>query len=237
LFDGQRVARRIKVMGALGTDVILASSTPRPAVFTPGRRAARALAASGVATFTALMSHLLAGGAVPGALGIVVPLVLATPICLVLAPVRLTWLRLSVSVAVSQLLFHTLFSLGAAGAGSAPTSSVHEHGGGVALGLSDGAPAHAGHASASMWLAHAGAALVTVLVLRHGESALSRVAQALVRAGRRFTRVRVLAPPVLPHVAAARSRDERAWCPSARVLTSTSVVRRGPPVPVVPFFS
>ncbi|WP_431836068.1 hypothetical protein [Cellulomonas sp. Y8] len=204
------------------------------------QRASRALAASGVATFLALMSHLLAGGSMPGVLGIAIPLLLATPICLVLAQMRSTWLRLSVSVAISQLLFHTLFSLGAPGPGTVTTSAGHQHGavGAVAL-VPDGTDAviHAGHASGAMWLAHAGAAVVTVLALRHGEAALASVIASLRRAAHRVLRVRVPAPPVQPHAPAAPLRDERAWRPAARVLIAASVVRRGPPTVVVPLSS
>jgi len=183
------------------------------------------------------MSHLLGGGAMPGPLGIVVPLVLATPICLVLAPVRLTWMRLAVSVAISQLLFHTLFSLGAVGRAAPLADGAHQHPGTTILVPDADAMAHAGHASGSMWLAHAGAAVVTVFALGHGEAALARVVAAVRRAAHGVLVVRLPALPVLPHAPAAPLRDERAWRPTARVLTSASVVRRGPPAVVVPLFS
>ncbi|GIG34934.1 hypothetical protein [Cellulomonas pakistanensis] len=193
--------------------------------------------ASGVATFAALMSHVLGGGAVPGPLGIVLPLVLATPVCLVLAQVRLGWLRLACSVGISQLLFHTLFSLGAVGRAAPAADGAHQHAGATTLVPDADAMAHSGHASGSMWLAHAGAAVVTVLALRHGEAALARVVAAVRRAAHRVLVVRVPALPVLPHAPAAPLRDEHAWRPVARVLTSASVVRRGPPAFVVPLFT
>jgi hypothetical protein len=224
-------------MGAPVTDLVRPSASPEPAAMAPAQRLARAGAAAAVATFVALMSHLLGGGAAPGLLGVAVPLLLATSVCLVLAPVRLPWLRLTVSVAISQLLFHTLFSIGAAGPSAVGPGGVHEHA--VATTLAPGAEAmaHTAHASGSMWLAHGVAAVVTVLALRHGEAALARVAGALRRAAHRVLRVRVPVLPVRPHVPAAPLGDERAWRPVARVLTAASVVRRGPPAGVLPVSS
>lgn len=226
-------------MGAPVIDLVRPSASPEPvAGMAAAQRLARAGAASVVATFVALMSHLLGGGAAPGVLGVAVPLLLATSVCLVLAPVRLPWLRLSVSVAVSQLLFHTLFSIGAAGTGATTVAGgAHAHAGAMTLAPGADAMAHAGHASGAMWLAHAGAAVVTVLALRHGEAALTRVVGALRRAVRRVLLVRVPVLPVRPHVPAAPLRDERAWRPVARALTAASVVRRGPPVGVLPVSS
>lgn len=217
-------------MGAPLTDLVSAPPTPQPAVGTaPAQRMARAGAASVVANFVALMSHLLAGGAAPGLLGVAVPLLLATSTCLVLAPLRVRWLRLAASVAISQLLFHTLFSIGATGA-AVPTPGLVEHAHGATLAPVPGAMVHPGHASGSMWLAHAGAAVVTVLALRHGEVALARVVAALRRAAHRVLETQVPVLPVRPHIPAAPLRDERAWRPVARVLVTGSVVRRGPPV-------
>lgn len=224
-------------MGAPVTDVVTTSAT-LPEAMTPGQRAGRAVLASGVATSVALVSHLVGGGSMPGVLGVAVPLLLATSVCLVLAPVRLTWVRLSVSVTVSQLLFHTLFSLGAVGSTTGPaTVSTHEHAGAVMLGAETAVVAHVGHASGGMWLAHVGAGVVTILALRHGEATLARVTAALRRAAHRILVVHVPVPPVLPKAPAAPLRDERDWRPVARVLTADSVVRRGPPAMVVPLFS
>lgn len=240
-------------MRAPGVEVVRAStSEPVASSAGPptGRRFARALAASGTATSVALLLHLAAGGAAPGVLGVVVPLLLATSVCLVLAQVRLPWLRLMLSVGVSQVFFHLLFSLGAAapvGAAQHAGASGHGHGalpdaGAAFAPAADHAAhaahvveaAHTGHAGGAMWLAHLVAALVTVAALRHGEAVLVRLGSALRRAGRRLVRARVAALPVRPHRPAAPLADDRAWQPVARLLVSASVARRGPPVPVLP---
>ncbi|RMI12901.1 hypothetical protein, partial [Cellulomonas triticagri] len=166
---------------------VVAASTSRAVDLDPARRIARAVAAAGVATLVALLFHLLAGGATPHLLGVAVPLLLATAVCLVLAQVRLPWLRLALSVGVSQLFFHLLFSIGAPGAvpAAGPVTS-HQHGAAAVVLDGAGPATHAGHGGAAMWVAHVIAALVTVLALRHGEATLHRLARALRRAGERL---------------------------------------------------
>lgn len=203
-------------------------------------RVSRGFGAAAFSTFVALISHVLAGGEVPGALGIVVPLVLAAPACLALAAVRRSWLRLSVSVALSQILFHTLFVLGTA---SSASMHVMENGGPHAghggstplLVMTTSEPVtHAGHGGAWMWLAHALAALVTVVALQRGEAVLSRVAHlsSRVTAFLLAPVVRLVALPAHPR--SALSSDAGTWVPVARPVLSTGVVRRGPPAPSLP---
>lgn len=83
------------------------------------QRALRGAAAAGFATFVALTSHVIGGGALPTVMGIVVPLALSTLICVLLAGRRLSLPRLSLSVLASQSLFHLLFSV------FAPMSGTH----------------------------------------------------------------------------------------------------------------
>lgn len=132
----------------------------RPAVL-------RGFAAATVAIFVALAGHVTGGGEMPGLLGIAVPWVLSFMVSVLLAGRRLSVIRLSISVALSQFLFHTLFVLGAI----TPTmSSGHVHGA-VAL-PPEAAFLGTGSPSGSMWLAHIAAAAVTVLALHRGERLL-----------------------------------------------------------------
>ena len=152
-----------------------------------GTRLVRGAAAASVSTAVALASHLLAGAALPGFLGVVVPLVFAVSVCTVLAGARLSALRLTLSVAVSQALFHTLFVMGTVPAGASVVPGPQDdvglahadhaaHGAGaVSIVESSVAGAHAAHADAQMWLAHAGAALLTVVVLHRGELLLAHL--------------------------------------------------------------
>lgn len=93
-------------------------------------RALRGGAAGTVATVGALLSHLAGGGTLPAVLGIAVPWVLSLVVCVLLAGQRLSLLRLTIAVAVSQTLFHMLFVLGAP-----PTSAGGVPAGGMAGGM------------------------------------------------------------------------------------------------------
>ena len=200
-------------------------------------RASRGLAAAGFSTFVALASHVLAGGEVPGLLGIVVPLVFATSTCIALAGLRRSWLRLSVSVVISQVLFHTLFVIGAAGTATVVTGTGGAHAGHgaepmvMAVGSSGSSMVHAGHSGAWMWFAHAVAALVTVVTLRQGEAVLARFAELADRlvAVLFLPVVRLLVLPTQPR--AALTGVEGVWTPSPLPVVTTGTVRRGPPVP------
>ena len=200
-------------------------------------RVVRGAAAAVLSTAVALGSHLLAGAEVPGVLGVLVPLVFAVSVCTVLAGVRLSALRLSLSVAVSQVLFHTLFVLGTVPAGaSAVVRAGHDshaaHEGTVLVSVvgGSGGPGHAAHASVGMWLAHAGAAALTVFTLHRGERLLAqlrRLATAVL--GWALPRRSAAGVPILK-----RQHGPVGTVPvvvrSFEVLAG-SLARRGPPVP------
>lgn len=136
-------------------------------------RAVRGVTAAAFATFVALVSHVAGGGAVPGWLGIVVPFMLGLPVCLVAAGRKPSIPRLAVSTAVSQVLFHVLFSLGTPSAGvqliQSPGASHH---GSMTMVVTDpaGMAGH-DHIGAAMWTGHAVAAALTILALYFGERA------------------------------------------------------------------
>lgn len=140
-------------------------------------RVVRGLVAAAFATFVALFSHIIGGGATPGALGIVVPLVFSAFICVLLAGRRLSFFRLALSVAVSQFLFHTLFMLGTVqGVGSSAAVSNHaSHGMPVVLDTAVAPISHSAHTGAGMWVAHGVAGLLTVAVIHWAEKLLAAV--------------------------------------------------------------
>lgn len=189
-------------------------------------RVARGLVAASVATFVALLSHVAGGGAMPGWLGIVVPWVLSVFVCTLLAGRRLSVFRLSLSVTLSQVLFHGLFVLGAADAG-AVTAGGHHHGA-ITLAPLSGETTAALYADAAMWGWHVLAAVVTVAALHRGErvlAALRTLAGELVAWWRRRQPVAVLSPvpdaPRAPLFVAALSVDDAPRLAPLR--------RRGPP--------
>ncbi|WP_208085535.1 hypothetical protein [Brevibacterium atlanticum] len=161
------------------------------------RRTLRGILAAAAATFVALTSHLLGGGAFPTALGIIVPLALSILACVLLAGRRLSLPRLTVSVGVSQALFHLLFSLfvptasasgsglrGLLGGHSAHLAAGHAMSGAHAMpGTQTAHAAHAtmpaldtsmastmhSHHSPAMLLAHCAAGIVTVAMIYWAE--------------------------------------------------------------------
>lgn len=174
-----------------------------------------------VSTTLALISHLMAGAALPALPGLVLPLLLATCVCILLARVRLPAARLLLSVGASQVLFHNLFMMGATELGGAGSHAHH----------AVGAPVHEGHSSGWMVLAHVAAAALTALALRHGELVVARICATVRRLTWRF--LRPAAPqPARPTAPSAPLADERAWVPTTLLLVHASVVRRGPPAPL-----
>lgn len=187
------------------------------------------------ATFVALFSHIVGGGEVPGALGVVVPLVLSLFVCTLLAGRRLSVVRLSIAVGVSQTLFHTLFILGtppvSTGGSSAPVSP-HAHHATMPMFVTD-TTISAVQADAWMWAWHAIGAAITVAVLHRGERSLERLARV---AG--WLRDWFAFPTYVPRIAplsVVKDRPSPAmevaprWTVLARAATSVQV-RRGPPV-------
>lgn len=125
-------------------------------------RATRGVIAATFATLVALISHVAGGGAVPGPIGVIAPLILSITICVMLAGTRLSLVRLSISVAVSQVLFHTLFVLGTT---SAAPAAGHTH----SVVIDPTAVAHGMHVGPTMWIGHTIAALITIAALYHAE--------------------------------------------------------------------
>lgn len=139
----------------------------------------RGWTAAVAATSVAALSHSMAGGKVPEPLLLLLALALSGLACTALTGRGLSLWRLSAGVALSQGLFHWLFSGAAATHGSAPPagghlghSSVLEPAGTIISSAAD-------HTSPLMWLGHGVAAILTVAILRHGEVAALRLVQAM----------------------------------------------------------
>lgn len=158
----------------------------------------------------------------PGMLGIAVPWLLSLMACTLLAGHRLSVLRLSASVLISQLLFHALFVLG----GITPTGVLTPHVHGVTpIAFAADAPVLVPQ-DAGMWFAHLVAAAATILALHRGETitrALLATASAVAAWLRRILYVPVrVQRPATPRWAILTGPD-----PRARILGGTR--RRGPP--------
>jgi hypothetical protein len=190
-------------------------------------RVARGFVAAVISLFVAIFSHILPGGNVPGALALLACLILSTLVCIALSGKKLSLFRLSAAVGVSQFLFHSVFSLSASVPSTAatPASLIHSghlHEQVIVLGTSGVASIDEG-----MWLAHALAAVVTIVALRHGELAfwsLFRVARLWI--GTLFASMTTPRPVEVPAVSAPR---ERAVLPHALILPLSPMRHRGPP--------
>lgn len=136
-------------------------------------RVARGAVVASIATFTALLSHVIAGGVVPGWVGIFAPWVLAVAVSSLLAGRNLSRVRLALSVGASQLFFHALFVMGAPSAG-VTSMTMHDHMHGAMTALPEGADPTVAALCADpwMWIGHGIAAVVTIVALYHGERAV-----------------------------------------------------------------
>lgn len=210
------------------------ASAPAPARGVPLTRQARAVKALLVAacsTMIALVSHVLAGGAVPAPAGILVPLAVSVFVCLPLSGRTLSLPRLVLSVLASQVVFHWMFVLGTPGSGAVRIDAAplgHAGHGAPTITLLGGEAAHSVHADGWMWLGHAVAALATIALIRRGEVALVGLRRLALLAVRALFRARPHAdvePVAVPrHVGSGRDED----APVGRLLTA-AVSRRGPP--------
>ncbi|MDT0157921.1 hypothetical protein Q9R19_09825 [Microbacterium sp. ARD32] len=192
----------------------------------PSRRTPllRGFVGANVATFVALASHVWVGGGMPGMLGIAVPWILSLTVCTLLAGRRLSVVRLSASVLVSQLLFHALFVLGSI----TPQGGIRPHVHGIAP-ISFGDAAALAPQDAGMWLAHGAAAVLTVLLLHRGEL-IARALLALARDVRAwFARtVRPLEPVrIRPSL---RPRWTALVAPRVQAVPLAGLRWRGPPL-------
>ena len=188
-------------------------------------RFTRGMLAAIFSTLVASISHTLAGGDSPGLLALVVGLVFASLTCVALTGKRLSLTRLAIAVAISQFGFHGLFS--SMGDFSGTVAVTHDHlTGTTVMTMPADVPAH--HTGALMWLAHGVAALITIVALRHGESAFWSLRDLAGRVIRRLVTADTspIDAPAGVRVAAAA----RPFAPRFFDVLCWSLRYRGPPV-------
>jgi hypothetical protein len=202
------------------------------------QRLARGSVVGLVATTVAAVSHSLAGGYRPGALSFGAALIFAGMLGTLVIGRRPSLPRLAVAVGVSQLAFHLLFStLGAGGGSSVSTAGSGMSGMSAMVPSPITAPvAMSGHdhlADPGMWIAHAIAAVLTVLFLRRAELAvwtmltrLGRVLATGLAAG-----LTVVLVPVTPGTAVRVPVRPSNVLGAAERFLAASALRRGPPLP------
>lgn len=138
-------------------------------------RLVRAAAVSSVATLIAAVSHTLGGGSAPAPLLILAVTTLLTPLSALLVGARRSRGRVALAVLIAQGAFHVVFQVLGSPSGSGAASALgHSH----HVDLSLLGPASAATApGALMLLAHAVAAVLTTLLVWHGEGLLRAVAR------------------------------------------------------------
>lgn len=204
-----------------------------------GARLARGWVVGAFATAVAALSHALAGGGTPGWLALAVGVVFSGLVGTVATGPRPSLARLAIAVTVGQVAFHAAFSyLGtsaASASSSLATAAGHQHT--AAMGDMAGMAGAAAPATSAlhhadgplMWVAHALAAVATILFLRHAERALwsllTRVALRAITPLRSATSATPVAI-ALPRLAAVTSPPPLS--PGIRLLSTLS--RRGPPL-------
>ena len=196
-------------------------------------RLARGWLTASVAVFVAAFSHLVGGGSTPGLMGVALAMAFAVPVSIALAGKSLSMVRLSVSVGFSQFLFHLLFGMGAAGAPTLTQTGASHHAGVVSVAAAAPAVASHGlaHLGAWMWVAHAVAAVVTIVALRRGEKTFWSLVE--------FTRTRLAAVliagfavvPVRLDAGAVRAALAAVFVPTDLGVLLSSTPHRGPPRP------
>nr|WP_223169232.1 hypothetical protein [Microbacterium sp. MF43] len=165
----------------------------------------------------AATSHTLAGGGAPAPLLVAVMATLAWPFATALIGRRLSVSRIGAAVVVGQLLFHAAFAVTAGADPASATGHLHHAALAGTAGTGLAVPA------APMLVAHALAALVTVLGLYGGE----RMLRALGRGIRSILRRPALATPLLRTRLPRTATGVVAVAAHAVVLSDLS--RRGPP--------
>lgn len=195
-------------------------------------RLARGTVAAGIATFVAALSHAAGGGTFPSPVLLAVAFVVSVGWCTAVLGRRFSWARVSVSVIASQALFHGTFGLaGSTDAHVVAQSGVHAaHAGGTTLTLVQDAAEHS-HAGTPMLVAHAMAAVATIVALRLGESSslgiatLSRLVASVIAVA--------AVVPVLLSSGPARVRPEGSGFRPSRAAELLGGLRhRGPPIVV-----
>lgn len=178
-----------------------------------------------VAVLVAALSHVAAGGHAPAPVSIALALAFAGMVSVALAGKKLSLVRLSLSVAFSQILFHLLFGLG----GPAGSMTVAGHHGSAAVIVGAASASPISPAMGWMWLAHALAAVVTIVALRRGE----RTFWALVELARTaLVAVLIALGIVLPPLRAVRlgAALHRVFVPFDLAVLLSPMRHRGPPL-------
>lgn len=187
-------------------------------------RVARAFIVSFSAVFVAALSHVLAGGNTPAVISFAGATILALPLTLFLTNKRFGIAGTFSAIAAAQAIFHWIFVyLGVSSGGPNEPLPAHAEHFGMVQSFVPVIPAQAG-ADIAMWLSHGVAAVITVVLIRHGDVALTRLARVLTRV---LWPMRQLQVPFIPRAIVAKTQSVPATLHSTRL--AFHITHRGPP--------
>lgn len=185
-------------------------------------RTARGALAASAATLFAAVSHSLAGGSITP-VAVMATVMLALPLCVVLAGRLGSLWRLSLAVSLSQLPYHwTFWGLGTT-SGPEASGPGTGHAAHLAVVFTPSAVA-SGAAETTMWISHLLAAVVTIALLHRGEQA----ALGLARLIRRAFPTALPRPVAIPAAPKLRPRSSSVH-PRTLWVGLSSISHRGPP--------
>ena len=188
---------------------------------------ARGAATASVAVVLAAVSHGIAGGEAPGAVGVWLAGMVALAASVAFVGRRVTPVRTALAVVASQGAFHLLFGIGAGAPAGVAVSGTGHH---QVVTFFDGpaTAAHGWHTDVTMLVGHAVAAVLTIVYLLAIESAAWH---AVGTAARRFV-LRLTGPITVVAVFDARPRPVTPVLPAVRHLRLrfAALRYRGPPV-------
>ncbi len=210
------------------------------------QRSVRGAVGAAVTTLVALTLHTMAGGAAPNPLLVGGTVIVATGFSIPLAGRKLSIVRLSGVVGISQLLFHGIFTV--LGSGTTSASQMQPHAGSdskldiqmlsshahdATQQMSNALAAHESMSSQTishsmlmmspaMISMHLIAAVLTIAALYHGEAALRAVLEPLVA---RIVRIAWTVLPVTVRQKTATARVAAAHVSELHLASR----RRGPP--------
>ncbi|WP_448006408.1 hypothetical protein [Agromyces bauzanensis] len=191
---------------------------------------ARGAITAAVALFLAAFSHGVAAGEAPGGVGLVFAALVALAASVALIGRRTSPVRVALAVIVSQGAFHLLFGVGAGGGDRLVVSGTGHHQ--VVTVVEGAAPAvaHTAHSDVAMLIAHALAAVLTIVYLLAVEAAAWR---SLAGTARRLVGRLTGATAVVPVVVPVQRPTTGAVpvLPRSRLLNS-ALRYRGPPAPL-----
>jgi hypothetical protein len=197
-------------------------------------RVARGTLAAGFSTFVAAFSHAAAGGSAPSIAALSLALAFSTMICVALAGRGLSYWRIGASVAVSQVFFHTLFSLIATPAAQTVGTARGAHSGhDMAAMFAPSGPAASSALAITVDVAmvagHVFAAVATFAAIIWGERAVRGLCAAAVLRATRLSALLLPAPTFAPR-AIRVGRVHRIDAPAMLAVLRASLWHRGPPL-------